>query len=164
MKIDMSLLLKDVPGSLIKAIEPISSHGGNIMSVQHNRAKNGYADVQVTFEAKDKKSLGFIQKGLGENSVSVKEIFVEGRLYLAKKTLSFIVVGHVIDEDLQDTIDRINQVGVVSDVDVVMPDPQRKSSVLFTCEFDQKEQQKLMSVVNEICRRKKFLLINSLDN
>ncbi|MFC2153982.1 ACT domain-containing protein [Candidatus Altiarchaeota archaeon] len=159
----MSLLLRDVPGSLVKAIEPISKYGGNIVSIQHNRAKNGYADVQVVFEVKDKTVLGRIQQNLEGEKVNIRNIMLEGRIYQAKKTYSFIFIGHVIDTDIQDTVDRINEIGMVSDLDVVMPDPEKKSSVMFTVDVDEDNSRKMLNAVNKVCEEKGFLLIRSLE-
>lgn len=163
MKIDMSLLLRDVPGSLVAALDPISRQGGNILSVQHSRGKNGYAEVAVTFEVKDKNALSRIKKALVNTKISVQEILVEGRAYQAKHTLPVMVVGHVIDTDIQGTIDRINEVGLVSDLDVVMPDPDKESSVMFTVDVDARRLDELYGVIDDICRKKDFLLVSSLE-
>ena len=53
MKIDMKLELKDVPGTLIKVIEPISQHGGNIRSVLHLRTGMDLVPVEILFEVPD---------------------------------------------------------------------------------------------------------------
>jgi ACT domain-containing protein len=79
-----------------------------------------------------------------------------------KTSLSFILIGHVIDRDIQDTIDRINKVGVVSGLEVAMPSPDDKSSVLMEAEIDEKHYGRLIKVVSDICSEKGFLLIRSL--
>jgi ACT domain-containing protein len=55
-----------------------------------------------------------------------------------KKSFSAILIGHVIDTDIRDTLDRINSLGMVSSIDVVMPAPDKKSSVLLEIEADDK--------------------------
>jgi len=162
MKIDMVLRVRDVPGMLVKALEPISGHGGNIISVTHSRAEKDIVSVQVSFNVSDESSLEMIKKALEEQRIRVAEIKVEGRKYYLRKSLSFILIGHVIDRDIQDTIDRINRVGVVSGLEVVMPSPDDKSSVLMEAEIDEKHYGKLIKVVSDICLEKDFLLIRSL--
>ncbi|MEA3254294.1 MAG: hypothetical protein U9Q22_00480 [Candidatus Altiarchaeota archaeon] len=162
MKVDMTLKLKDVPGMLIRAIEPISGHGGNIISVTHSRREK-FVSVYITFQVRDQTSLDLIKETLQKQKMGISEIKVEGRRYYLKKSLSFILVGHVIDTDIQDTIDRINTLGLVSDIDVMMPSPEQKSSVMMNVDVDEKRNGSLLKVVEEICVEKKFLLIRSLD-
>lgn len=163
MKVNMELGLKDVPGSLLKAMEPISKHGGNIVSVLHHRGETETVEVKIVFRIKDMQSLKFIQRDL-EKRTKITSINVEGKKYYEKKTLTFILVGHVIDSDIRDTIDRINEVGCVSDIDVIMPDPLEKSSVLMKADVDNGDTEELTSVVNEICEKKNLEFIKSLEN
>jgi ACT domain-containing protein len=162
MKIDMVLRVRDVPGMLINALGPISGHGGNIISVTHSRAEKDLVSVHVSFKVNDESSLELIKKALEAENIRVAEIKVEGRKYYLKKSLSFVLIGHVIDSDMQDTIDRINKVGLVSGLEVVMPSPDEKSSVLMEAEIDEKHYTKLIKVVSDICSEKDFLLIRSL--
>ncbi len=163
MKVDMLLELKDVPGSLIRALEPISGHGGNIISVLHSRGEKNRVSVQISFTVHDQASLDLIRKSLRAEKVRISDIKLEGKKYYSKKTISFILVGHVIDTDIRDTIDRINTVGLVSDIDVVMPSPEEKSSVIMNVDVDEKKIDELLGAIDGICDEKKFLLIRSLN-
>lgn len=160
----MVLELKDVPGSLLRALEPISSHGGNIVSVLHSRGEKNLVSVQITFSVHDQFSLDLIRKSLQAEKVRISDIKLEGKKYYSKKTISFILVGHVIDTDIRDTIDRINTLALVSDIDVVMPSPEERSSVIMNVDVDEKNSNKLLELINEICDEKKFLLIRSLNS
>ena len=162
MKVDTVLKLKDVPGMLIKALEPISSHGGNIISVTHSRGEKGLVSVHVSFKVRDQSSLNLIRKALEKQGIHISEIEIEGRTYYTKKSLSFILLGHVIDTDIRDTLDRINDVGMVSGIEVVMPAPNQKSSVLMDVEIDEKSNGELIRLVERICKEKDFLLVRSL--
>jgi len=163
MKIDMQLALKDVPGSLLRALDPVSSHGGNIISVLHSRGKKERVEVKVTFQIADQESLDLIRKEMEKRRIQVLDMRLEGKRYYSKKILSFILVGHVIDTDVRDTIDRINEVGLVSDIDVVMPSPEQKSSVMMNVEVDNGKMERLNSMVEEICKEKDLLLISSIE-
>jgi len=162
MKIDMILRVRDVPGMLINALGPISGHGGNIISVTHSRAEKDLVSVHVSFKVNDESSLELIKQALESQKIRVAEIQVEGRKYYLKKLLSFVLIGHVIDSDIQDTIDRINKLGLVSGLEVMMPSPDEKSSVLMEAEIDEKHYTKLIKVVSDICSEKDFLLVRSL--
>ena len=163
MKIDMQLALKDVPGSLLRALEPVSSHGGNIISVLHSRGKKERVEVKVTFQIADQESLDLIRKEMEKRRIQVLDMRLEGKRYYSKKILSFILVGHVIDTDVRDTIDRINEVGLVSDIDVVMPSPEQKSSVMMNVEVDNGKLERLNSAVEKVCKEKDLLLISSIE-
>jgi ACT domain-containing protein len=123
------------------------------------RTRTGYTS---SFKVGDQSSLDLIKRDLEKQKVSVSEALVEGKTYYKKKTLSFIFIGHVIDKDLQDTLDKMNDVGFVSGVEVVMSSPKDKSSVLMDVETDAKDHQALMKCVEKICSEKDFLLIRSL--
>ncbi|RLI94157.1 MAG: hypothetical protein DRO92_03270 [Candidatus Altiarchaeales archaeon] len=162
MKVEMELELKDVPGSLLKALEPISMHGGNIKSVLHYRSERDLVKVKIVFEIKDRMSFDLIQKALKERRIHISRITIEGRKYYEKKTISFILIGHVIDTDIRDTIDNINEIGCVSDVDIIMPDPNERSSVLMKADIDNEKMDKTISIIESICKNKNLILIRSL--
>jgi len=159
----MRLELKDVPGTLLRALEPISEHGGNIISVLHLRGNGDLVPVEIIFRIADESMLNLITGALEERNIHVSKINVDGRRYYEKKTHRFIFIGHVIDTDIRDTIDRINKIGVVSDLEVVMPDPDEKSSVLMVVDVDREKNEKMMEVVDDVCGEKNLLLIKSLD-
>lgn len=158
----MRLELKDVPGSLLRVLEPISMHGGNIISVLHSRGEKDLVVVWIGFTIKDQESLDLIKKDLKKHKVRLSEMLVEGKRYYSKKSLSIILIGHIIDTDIQDTVDRINNVGLVSGMDVVMPSPEERSSVLINIDVDNGRLKNLNKVINDVCKEKKFLLIRSL--
>ena len=74
MKVDMKLSLKDVPGSLLRALEPISVHGGNIISVLHSRGEKELVSVQISFKIKDQLALDLIKRDLKGQNIRVSEI------------------------------------------------------------------------------------------
>jgi ACT domain-containing protein len=163
MIVSMQLELKDVPGSLIKVLEPISGHGGNIISVMHSREERKRVRVHLVFKISDLSSLDLIKNSLRRRGIHASRIDLEGRKYYARKVVDLMLVGHIIDTDLKDTIDRINESGLVSDIDVVMPDPSEKSSVLLHVEVDESRVSGLLKRMKEICNEKRFLLVRSLD-
>lgn len=162
MRVEVRLGLKDVPGMLVRALEPVSANGGNIVSVLHSRGSRDLVGVDVALRVRDESTLNRIITALKDNGIRVREVRVEGRKYYRKRSLSFVLVGHVIDRDIQDTIDRMNDVGLVSDVDVRMTDPERESAVLMKVDVDEKSFALLMERIHDVCREKKFLLIREV--
>jgi ACT domain-containing protein len=162
MKVDMVLELADVPGSLIRALTPVSAHGGNIQSVIHNRSGQDMVRVQVSFLVSDESSLELMKRDLNKAKVSVRTITVEGVRYYSRERLAFVLVGHIIDKDLRGTIDRLNEFGAVSDVDVVMTDPKQESTVLINMKMEKRRKKAVEEEIEKICGEKGFLLIRSI--
>ncbi len=161
MRVELLLELKDVPGMLVKVLEPISANGGNIINVVHSRQR-GEVRVTVAFYVRDQATLDHILAALKERRISCGDVTVEGRRYYSKRSLSFILVGHVIDRDVRDTIDRINRLGVVRDVDVKMENPRLESAALLRVNVDEDRVGRLVECVREIAGRKRFLLIEEV--
>jgi ACT domain-containing protein len=129
----------------------------------HQRGSGGLVGVKVMFTIQDLESLDRIKRELMREKVHVTEISVEGRKYYTRKTLTFLFIGHVIDTDIRDTIDRINDVGLVSEISVSMTDPDEKSSVIMLVEFDKRKHAKLMETVEAIQKEKKLSVVTSID-
>ncbi|VVB54346.1 ACT domain protein [uncultured archaeon] len=163
MKVELRVGVQDRPGALLQALKPISDFGGNILSVSHHRKEGSNVDLDVVLSVADETSLANISRAYSEAKVPVSTISVEGSPYYKRKTLHLLFVGHVIDTDMKDTIDRINRHGLVSDVDVQMPAPEKKSSVLLSVHFDAKRKKVLLEEVQSICVEKKLLLISSIE-
>ncbi|MFH0863347.1 MAG: hypothetical protein V1875_10030 [Candidatus Altiarchaeota archaeon] len=162
MFVEMVLGLRDVPGALVRALEPVSANGGNIVSVLHSRGKGDLVDVNVSFKAKDDETLNRILEAFKKEKVEYREVKVEGHRYNRKKRLSFILVGHVIDQDLQDTIDQINKVGLVRNIEVRMANPDEESAVLMTVNIDEGRMGRLNETLQDVCKRKRIMLIRGV--
>ncbi|KUK60773.1 MAG: Amino acid-binding ACT domain protein [Methanoculleus marisnigri] len=105
----MKLEMKDRPGQLVAALQPISAVGGNIIAVIHQRETSAAAetlDVQIVLELPEGR-LETLLELLREQGVSVVRIGEERLLY--KCTL--IMIGHLMHTDLSDTVDRIDRTG-----------------------------------------------------
>ena len=163
MRVEMVLGLKDVPGMLVKVLEPVSANGGNIVSVLHSRPGGDLVEVNLVFKVSDQQTLDRIIKALGQAKVQAKDVKVEGRKYYSRRNLAFILIGHVIDKDIQDTIDRLNEIGLVRDIDVRMNDPEEESAVLLKVNVDEDRMGSLMDSIGKICKRKEFLLIREVS-
>ena len=164
MRIEIEVELKDTPGQLVRALEPISRYGGNIISVVHmreNRRKGERVPVHITVELEEPQ---IIEKILGE--LENRDIIVSKLNEVKKKeTLTIMLIGHVVDTDLRDTIDRINKIKgvVVVDVELSMPDPEKESSALMDIEVSKPEKaKKVINVLEAIAKEKNLLLIKSL--
>lgn len=161
----MKIFLKDTPGSLIKAIEPISSKGGNIKSIVHlhHFKENDEVPVEITFGIKDIEALEGIKELLTKSGIKISDIIIEGKRYYKKRARTIIMIGHIIDKNIMDTVDRINEVGMVYDLSVTMKSPELVSACMLKIECDEAHNESVNKKLNDVCKEKNFLLIGDLD-
>ena len=105
MRMNLVLELLDVPGQLVKVLEPIGSLGANLVTVIHKRdykTENGKVPVQLTLEGEfeDLKNVVKRFEDLGITITEMDDVVL-------KEKISTIFFGHIIDNDLRDTMDKI---------------------------------------------------------
>lgn len=164
MKIGLDILLKDVPGQLVSALGPISRFGGNIISIVHEREaiKGGRVPIHVNIEVDDTERLGRIVKELEAGDIWVSKAGEVKK----KETVTVILIGHIVDTDLRDTIDEMNEIpGVmVADVALAMPHPDKESSARLDIEISSSGANiDAMRRLDEIADKKKLIVIKSLE-
>jgi len=163
MRVSLDVELKDIPGQLIQALEPISQQGGNFISVLHLREEvvhGRWIPVHVIAEIETPEKLEKVLEELEARDIRVSKVGEVGK----KERITLGLVGHIVDTDLGDTIDRINSIqGVlVSDVKLAMPHPEKESSGLMQIDVDDPQKVKqVLERLEEIGREKNLLLIRS---
>jgi len=156
--------LEDVPGQLVRVLEPISRFGANIQNVVHQRERKtplGRVPVTVIFEVGDRprlnRILGALRKlGARITMVGEKEGMVKSAVLL---------VGHVIHTDIRDTVDRLNSLrGVrVSDLSLAMGEAGKESAARITiAASNEKRAEAALRRLDKIAVKKKLLLIKSV--
>jgi len=162
MKISLDVVLKDRPGQLLRMLEPISQMGGNVISRVHLRetVKEGRVPVHVSFEIGDSKTLDEILEEIEKRDIWVSKVGEIKR----KERHTFLLVGHIVDTDLRDTIDRIHEVegAVVADVGLTMPDPDLESSARIVMDVRRDVLENVLSRIDEIAGEKGLLVIKPL--
>jgi len=109
------LELIDQPGELLVALRPIAENGGNLMSIFHERGSltpRGHIPVEVTLECLPEQFSTIID-ALKEAGVNVVQAGTER--YSEEVTL--LLLGHLIDSDLSNTLQRIESYAGASVVD-----------------------------------------------
>lgn len=163
MRITMDLEVKDIPGQLVKALEPISDAGGNIVSVVHHheqRTPRGTIAIQVTFDMDD--GLDELQKKLESRDIRIVR-FNETRLLEHK---AVVLVGHIIHSDIRDTIEQIDSTGYAEVVDLAMSMPgiSMKSSARIGISAAGKDEMKnAVKLLRSIAKEKDLLLIEPIE-
>ena len=159
----MDLELKDIPGQLVLALQPISELGGNIVSVTHRRERRtprGLIPVQIAFEI-DEARVDILVKRLKDDGVVVAQI---GRDRLRERAV-VILVGHIVHSDIRDTIDQIDGTGYaeVNDLAMAMPGIEQYSSArLIISAMGKKELSDAMELLRNIAHEKDLLLIEQV--
>ncbi|MFC7136288.1 amino acid-binding protein [Halobaculum litoreum] len=115
------LELVDEPGQLLAALEPIADNGANLLSIFHERGSltpRGRIPVEVDIECPPARFEPILED-LRERGVNV--IQADAEEYGDEVTL--VLVGHLVDTDLSDTLKSIqNRSGAsVADIDLSAP-------------------------------------------
>lgn len=116
MRVNVDLRLKDVPGQLIKALEPISVNEGNIVGVVHNHdlVTGGRISVNVTFEYKDQRALDAIFSAWKERGVEVVKMGEIVRTFAAE----YLLVGDLAHSTLRTITEGIEKMDGVETIDL----------------------------------------------
>lgn len=161
MKMNLVLELSDTPGQLVNSLEPFSELGANLVSVIHDRTnknENGKIPVQITVEG-ERQNLEKIIETLESNGIRILE--VDGSLRTIK--VSTILIGHIIDTDVRDTVDKLNELENVTVVGMEIKfNNEERSSGLITVEMALGLKNTVLNKIREIANTKDLLVINEV--
>jgi ACT domain-containing protein len=163
MRIELDVELKDKPGQLVRALEPISRLGGNLISVVHLRedSKIGRVPVHIIIKIENNQMLERIIQELEKDDIWVSKV---GEA-IKKERFTVMLIGHVVDTDIRDTIDRLNEMPgtLVADMALSMPHPEKETSALMDIEISAPGRiRKTMSELDKIAGEKSLTIIKSL--
>jgi ACT domain-containing protein len=116
------LELVDEPGELLRALEPIADNGGNLLSIFHERGNvtpRGHIPVEVDLEATPER-FETIVDALREAGVNV----IRAGADRYGEELAVVLVGHLVDTDLSDTLSRVEDCGGTTITDVSLNGPE----------------------------------------
>ncbi|MDD1754029.1 MAG: amino acid-binding protein [Methanothrix sp.] len=164
MRLSMDLELQDIPGQLLLALQPLKENKANIISVVHHRDRKtprGMIPVRFVLEM-DRSKIEALQTKLKESGISVvragEDRFME--------SVSVVLVGHVLDSDIGDTVKRIDSTGFaeVMDLALTMPGVDEPSSAFMKIRATGKaEIQKALTILREVGKEKKLLVIEPIE-
>jgi len=161
MRMNLVLELQDVPGQLVSVLSPISGLGANLVTVIHQRDfknEKGMIPVQITVEG-ERDNLQQVIKTLDAMNITILEI--DG--VVVKEKLSSILIGHVIDTDIKDTMDQINALEGASVVGLdVKLEEELESSAMIVIESDVGKKQLILDKIQEIANDKNLLVVNEV--
>lgn len=116
------LELVDKPGQLLAALKPIADNGGNLLSIYHERGNmtpRGHIPVEVDFQATPDRFDGIVE-ALRTEGINVIQAGTEKY----GEELTLLLVGHLIDTDLSDTLTKIEECASASVSDVSLSAPE----------------------------------------
>jgi len=115
------LELVDRPGELLRALEPIADHGGNLLSIFHERGNvtpRGHIPVEVDLEATPER-FETIVDALREEGINV----IQAGADRYGTELTVVLIGYIVETDLSDTLDRIEDASGTSVRDLSLSTP-----------------------------------------
>jgi ACT domain-containing protein len=121
------LELVDEPGELLRALEPIATRGGNLLSIFHERGSltpRGRIPVEVAFEATPD-GFATIVDGLREADVAV----VKAGSERYSEQLTVLLIGELVETDLSGTLSTLEGRARASITDVSLSAPEGTSGV-----------------------------------
>jgi ACT domain-containing protein len=160
----MDLELQDVPGQLLLALQPLRDNKANIISVVHHRDRKtprGTIPVRVVIET-DRARMESIRNQLKENGISVVRAG-EDRLI---EVVSVVLIGHILNSDLGDTVNRIDSTGYaeVMDLALTMTGVDDPSTAYLEIRATGKDEiQKALTILRQVGSEKQLLVIEPIE-
>ena len=116
MKVNVDLRLKDVPGQLVAALEPISANDGNIRGVVHHHDERlrGRITVNVIFEVRTEQSLDKILTTWKKREVDVARIDAFFETY----PIQYLLVGNITSKELESITKGLEAMENVASIEI----------------------------------------------
>jgi len=154
------LELVDEPGELLNALQPIADRGGNLLSIFHERGNltpRGHIPVEVDIESPPDRFEDIVG-ALRDAGINVIQAGAERY----SEELTVILVGHLIDTDLSDSLQRFQRCSQASVVDVSLSAPEgteevSSARVRLATEADRADQ--VLGTIREIAADKDIRVI-----
>jgi ACT domain-containing protein len=157
------LELVDRPGELLRALEPIADSGGNLLSIFHERGNvtpRGHIPVEVDMEATPER-FDTIVDALRDEGINVIQAGAERY----GEELTVVLIGHIVDTDLSDTLERVEQSSGASVRDLSLSAPEDRegeSSARVRLAAQRGETEVALSVIRDIAEEKDLQVIEPL--
>ncbi|MDO5851020.1 MAG: amino acid-binding protein [Methanobacteriaceae archaeon] len=161
MKLNIVVEIPDTPGQLINLLKPIGSKGANITSVIHNhelKTKRGTLPIHLTLTG-DKSVLNETIKSVKEEFPIVK---IDDELQKEKQLIIFL--GDITTPDINNTIDRINNIPDVKVIDVSLKisDKVEESVSKFIIETVNGNMDKAVEEITKITKDNNLVMIKEI--
>jgi ACT domain-containing protein len=164
MRVNVDIQLKDVPGQLIVALEPISNNDGNIRSVvhRHDKVSGGKIAINLTFEVGNQKALDNILGTWKEKDVDVLKI---DHLFETFR-LDYVIVGELPPTEVRKIIEGIQAIGDVESIDIrySISGAKDKAALISGKVRNKDVIKKANKLINERAKRTGFIVIRGFGD
>ncbi|QIO25325.1 amino acid-binding protein [Haloarcula sp. JP-L23] len=160
----LRLELVDEPGELLRSLKPIAEHGGNLLSIFHERGNvtpRGHIPVEVDIEATPDR-FETIVDGLRDAGINVIQAGTERY----SEGLTVILSGHLIDTDLSDTLSQIQETKSATVTDISLSAPEGASdisSARFQLAAESGSTEQVLDSIRDIADEKDLRLVEPLS-
>ena len=157
------LELVDRPGELLRALEPIADHGGNLLSIFHERGNvtpRGHIPVEVDLEATPERfeAIAAALRGEGIN-------VIQAGADRYGTELTVVLIGHIVDTGLSDTLDRIEETSGASVRDLSLSSPDGNagdSSARLRLAAQRGETETVLATVRDVAEEKGMRVVEPM--
>ena len=157
------LELVDRPGELLRALEPIANHGGNLLSIFHERGNltpRGHIPVEVDLEATPEQFQTIVDS-LREGGINVIQAGAEQY----SEEVVVVLVGPLVHTDLSHTLSQIAEATGASIRDFSMSAPEGDetgSSARLRLAAQSGETESVLQEVRDVATEKDLRVIEPL--
>ncbi len=157
------LELVDEPGELLRALEPISAAGGNLLSIHHERGNitpRGHIPVEVDLECPPDRFDGIVD-ALREAGVNV----IQAGADRYGEEITVVLVGHLVRTDLSETLRVVEGEAnaVVRDLSLAAPRGTGDvSSARLRLAIDSGEQEAALEAIRDVGAEKDLTVVEPL--
>ncbi len=140
----------------------------NLISVFHyhktkntNKTGGGKVQVQLVLDARSP-VIDKIKEDMEQTGIRILRIGEEKY----RETITVIMIGHVVNTDIRDTVSRIDETGIaeVTDMSLSMPEINEPTSAAITINAVGKhELKKVVALLKEITKEKDLLLVLPIE-
>lgn len=154
------LELVDEPGELLNALEPIASSGGNLLSIHHERGSltpRGQIPVEVDLACVPERFEAIVT-ALQDAGITVVQAGEERY----RESITLILVGHLIDTDLSETLERLEAAPNATVLDCALSTPRDRddaSSARIRLAVDREAMAETLKAVRALAVEKKLRVI-----
>lgn len=158
------LELVDRPGELLRALEPVADHGGNLRAIFHERdnlTPRGNIPVEVDLEATPAQFEAIVDT-LEETDVTL----IQAGEQRYTEAVTVVLVGHLVETDLSNTLSRIEESTDATVRDFALAAPEGRdepSSARLQIAAEHGEQNGVLSTVREVADEKDLSVIEPLS-
>jgi len=164
LRVNVDLNLKDVPGQLVRALEPISLLDGNIVGVVHHRDKviGGRITVNVTFEIDSQRKLERLISIWKERDIDIARL---GPLY-ETYPMEFLLVGNITPAEIKTIADGLESLEDIDSMDIRFTGSatrDEKAALVFGKVRSPGGVRRMEDFLNKRGRESGFIVIRGLD-